>query len=166
MVLNNDFNKDWDTASKYFKEGNHERAIELFKELYGKNPNEHACLLKIGFSYVILKKPKKVVQYFEKYLSVPISERKQQKRDIRWGIYHNLGIAYYLMDNNESNLEKAYKYFQDSIEIEPKPKSLLYLGEIAMELGEENLAVSYWRTAAKKGSGAAILALNSRGYEV
>lgn len=166
MTNKNNFTNEWDEASELFEQEKYDEAIEMFDSIYEKYPDEHECLLKNGFSYSILKKPNKVIEYFEKYLAIEESERKEQKDEIRWGIYQNLGIAYGMLESSEGNLYKAYKYFQSAIEIEPKAKSFLYLGQISMELGEEGLAVNYWKTAAKKGSSEAILALNSRGYEI
>ena len=156
----------WEKGSNLFEEGEYKKSIQVFTEMYNQFPDEHACLLKIGFCYILLDKPKMVIKYFEKYLDIDDSKKHKQKEENRWRIFQNLGISYTKLSHDETNLRKAYEYFQKAIEIDAKPKSFLYLGEVSNLLGEEDLAINYWKTAAKLGNGAAMMALNSRGIEI
>ena len=158
-----DYKKTYKKAISLKDNGNIAESNTTLLELYQEYPTKKHLLLHLALNYLDIEDWNEFIKFASNYLEVLDPKNKKINNvNTYWMLYHHLGVSY----ANLGNYERALEYFKSAIKVKLDDKSLLYAGEVCMNLGHDKQAISFWKTAAKMGNGEAVLALNTRGIDL
>ncbi|MDX1672792.1 MAG: hypothetical protein R3211_10660 [Balneolaceae bacterium] len=156
-----------DEAFELREKGQYEQSNELFGVIYKHFPDQHQCLLQQAFNAMLETRPSQYVKYANEFLKIPRDQRKAIGDDLLLSFYHNLGVAYMMIEASGRSEElqlKAYRSFQWALELSCEPKTLLCIGELAMMRGKKERGTQYLELAAEMGEERAAEILESQTF--
>ena len=135
-----------ENALSLISQGKFEHAIEIFKSILKKNPENFkakeefiACLFKYGTKLDDDWVPDfdKIANCYEELILL------DQKNSVAW---YNLGIAYF----NQKKFNKAIDCYNKSLKIQPDNKYVLYnLGLLYQEMEDYDSSLKYYKMTLK-----------------
>ncbi len=158
-----DYNRLYDKAYSHKEMGDVNGLIKALENLLRIYPKRNAHYISIAIEYLESEEYDNCIKFAEKYLfEIPDKDKETTKEKIISFTYHSLGISY----ANKMDYKNAIKNYQKSIDLDNYIFSYVHIGQCYDLLGMKQESISFWQSAAKRGSSEAILALNSRGIDI
>jgi len=126
-------------AETYYLDGFNSNAEELYRILSRIYPDNVHFRSQLGVAVSRLNRVEEAAEIFRQCIKLDSTD---------WTLYYNLGIQYYWFAKPQ-----AKKYFLQAIEKGDTTNSLLFLGRIAYDGADYNLALDYFRQRVKHETG-------------
>jgi len=114
---------------RFFNKDMYEKALELWLQEFGLNPNNAKTANNIGLAYKRLKDYQAAIKYYQKAIEL---------NPTYWHAHNNLGVTYYEI----GDYKNAVNFYLKTLEVECDPKVYFNLGSAYNGLQEYDKAIS------------------------